>query len=598
MTRLVGAALLLLLFLAPKIGAAKDTIDVGSAPVEEEGPKLNPFECYGRYESATGNRTAHQIGIELKKKVDQLDDGEPNTVRAMKACVIARLKARLGHGDAAKWFKESILLDPEEPGYELFFGMYYGGMRGSHTPAAQEAELHLVRALRKLSTLEQEKKLKEYHETVRSFTEKQLMVLYQQDGQQIFPFKGHSPGPTLLQVPSLSVLGEGLISRDTRDFWYNNEMRVFSGEKQFAQSTIRANRALSERETWDIARTPLRTRAMGGLRLRQNVLGVFDATYTHEFSPESQIVSFYNPTEEFSDVTVNSLKLGYQRVFPLYPVLDLRVAGEYMYIERQGILEFEPEVVEKFHGFALRPSVSRFIGPDKITLEGTVVYFDIQDLPGEVPDQGLREKLIRSAKLTYSLYRPLRTPHDRVPTRGLSFYAGLAQDFETYGIRRVKREDLYGGVTFRAPTFWDANLQGTQLKARTTFIDQNDPAAPEYSDRSQDFNGMRASGSFTVRVVDQEARPLVGSGALDLDMLNVVFPVQWDKSLQSESDLSPVDDYENVRVGAGIWAKVFGPKTGGTPLLFNAGYDFQAFYNMDKFVHVFQTGLRLGWGDL
>ncbi len=599
MSKLLRAALLLLILIVPKVGVAKDTIDVDSPLTEkEDAPRLNPFECYGRYESATGNRTAHQMGIELKKKLDQMDEKEPATVRAMKACVIARIKARIGHGDAVKWFRLAISLDPREPGYELFFGMYYGNMRGAHTPVVEEAEKHLVRAMNKLDALERSGALLDYHEIVRSFVQKQLMVLYQQDGQQLLPVKGYDPRPGLLQVPSVSAMGEGLVSKDSRDFWYNNEMRVFSGEKQFAQSPIRANRPLSERESWDLARTPLRTRVMGGVRVRQNLLGAFDASYTHEFSPQSQIVSFYNPTEEFADVTVNSLKLGYQRVLPLYPLMDLRLAAEYYYIERQGILEFEPEVIEKFHGFALRPSVSRFLGPDKITLDGTVVYFDIQDLAGGVPDQGLREKLIRSAKLTYSIYRPLRTLHDRVPTRGLSFYAGFAQDFETYGIRRVKREDLYGGVTLRAPSFWDANLQGTKLTAATTFIDQNDPAAPEYTDGSQDFEGMRLSGSYTVRVVDQEARPLVGTGWADLDMVHVVFPVQWDKSFEANPNFASVHDYENVRVGAGIWAKIFGPKTGGTPLLFNAGYDFQSFYNMSKYVHAFQMGLRLGWGDL
>src|SRR5690606_34258112 len=74
---------------------AKDTIDIEEKSAEEAayGPRLNPFECYGRYESATGNRTPHQMNIELKKKFDQLDEeNDPRTVTAMKACVIARIK--------------------------------------------------------------------------------------------------------------------------------------------------------------------------------------------------------------------------------------------------------------------------------------------------------------------------------------------------------------------------------------------------------------------------------------------------------------------------------------------------------------------------
>src|SRR5690606_19142196 len=145
----------------------------------------------------------------------------PRTVTAMKACVIARLKARLGQADARKWFKKSIEFDPEEPGYELFMGMYYSMMRGAKTPVIEEAELHLNRALRKLDELEKSGRLKPYHEIVRSFTQKRLMVLYQQDGQQLLPFKGANPNPKLLQFPQLSVYGEFLASSDTRDFWYN-----------------------------------------------------------------------------------------------------------------------------------------------------------------------------------------------------------------------------------------------------------------------------------------------------------------------------------------------------------------------------------------
>src|SRR5690606_21172829 len=109
------------------------------------------------------------------------------------------------------------------------------------------------------------------------------------------------------------------------------------------------------------------------------------------------IISFYQPTLEFADTRVDQLRVGYQRVFPLYPFFDLRVAGDYLYTERLGILEFEPDTKEKFHGFNLRPSLSRFLGPNKITLDGVLAYLDIQDLPGGVRDQGLRNKLIRGA---------------------------------------------------------------------------------------------------------------------------------------------------------------------------------------------------------
>lgn len=581
---------------------AKDTIDVAEKSAEEDayGPRINPFECYGRYESATGNRTPHQMNIELEKKFDQLDEeNDPKTVSAMKSCVIARIKARLGHSDARRWFKKAIALDPEEPGYELFMGMYYSMQRGARAPVLEEAELHLNRALAKLDALEKEGKLKSHHEIVRSFTQKRLMVLYQQDGQQLLPFKGADPNPKLLQFPQVSVFGEVLASGDTRDFWYNNEMRVFSGEKQFAQSPTRANRDLTARETWDIARAPLRINMTGGARLRQNVLGTFDAAYTVEQADQSQIVSFYQPTLEFADVRVDQMRIGYQRVLPLYPLFDLRIAGDYYFTKRRGVLEFEPEREEKFHGFNLRPSISRFLGPNKLTLDGVLAYFDIQDLPGGIPDQGLRSKLIRAIKVTYSHYAPMSgltlnnwhlMPY-RQATRGLSVFGGIMEDYETYGIRQVKKADYYGGIEYGAPRYWAINAQGTYLTGSTIYVDQNDPSAPTYTDGSQNFSGIRASTAITALIVDQEAKPLVSNAPVDLDMLNLVVPLQWDKTLEG------ANDYENLRGGLALWAKIFGPKTLGTPLLISGGYDVQYFYNINKISHLWRAGVRLGWGD-
>jgi hypothetical protein len=580
---------------------AKDTVELGQdgQGASPAGPRLNPFECYGRYESATGNRTVSQIKIELKKKFDQLSDEEPRTVQAMKACVIARLKARLGHSDARKWFKKSIELDPEEPGYELFMGMYYSLQRGARAPVVEEAEVHLHRAISKLKALEEKGQFKSYHQIVRDFTEKRLLVLYQQDGQQLLPFKGPRPKGNLLDFPAVSAFGEVLASGDTRDFWYNNEMRVFSGEKQFAESGIRANRELTERETWDIARTPLRLNTTGGVRLRQNKLGTFDVGYTVEQADTAQIISFYQPTLEFADTRVDQLRVGYQRVFPLYPLFDLRVAGDYLYTERLGILEFEPDTKEKFHGFNLRPSLSRFLGPNKITLDGVLAYLDIQDLPGGIRDQGLRNKLIRGAKLTYSHYAPLqgvsleggRLLPARHLSRGLSFYGGILEDYETYGNRQVRKRDVYGGIDYGAPRHVAVNIQATHLKGSTVFVDQNEPSLPIYTDSSQNFRGLRTSAALTGIVIDQEARPLMSRSFLEVDMLNVVVPLQWDMSLEG------TDSFENFRGGIAIWAKLFGPQTLGTPLLFSTGYDTQYFYNIDKIAHLWRAGLRLGWGD-
>ena len=105
---------------------------VGLAHAEDRGPEINPYECLGRYEAATGNRSMDQVRAELNKRLTPLWDAEePHTVRAMKACVVAMLKSRLGDTDAEKYYKIAVDEDPEEPGYEFWYGRYFSGFRGA-----------------------------------------------------------------------------------------------------------------------------------------------------------------------------------------------------------------------------------------------------------------------------------------------------------------------------------------------------------------------------------------------------------------------------------------------------------------------------------
>ncbi len=596
---LLLAALFSCLALAPGVAFAKS--DVGVEEVTEHGPELNPFECYGRYESATGNRTVEQMQIEREKKLDQLDDKDPASVRAMKLCVIARLEARLGDSSVSDRFDAVIEAAPDEPGYELFYGMYYAEQRGARGPILERAEDHFYKALEKLEALKKAGRFRAYHQTVEDWTRKKLTVLYQQDGQALLPFKAFEQDESGHMAPGVSVGAEVLASHDTRDFFYNSEQRIFTGELLFAQSDVRAAEPLTARQKWDLARSPNRLEYAARLRLRHNLIGALDAEYRKSTAKESQIESFYNPTQKFVDVSVEQLKGSYERVFSLYPLFDLRLAGNLRRIERTGAMEFEPTRKESFDGYELRPAVSRFIGTDKVTLEGVYAYFDITDLPGGVPEQALREKLIRSAKLTYSFYSPLTfvaldhgslEPY-RTPTRGLHLFAGAAQDDETYGVRRVTRTDYYGGVALGGPEHYSGSLQVGYGASYTAFVDPNDPALALKSDPTQSFSSLRTNALLERRLVDPEARPgLSDARALSLEMLNVVVPLQWEKALSGPAD------FENVRGGVELWAKVFGFSSGGTPVLVTFGYDAQYFYNMSKVMHLGHVALRLGWGDL
>src|SRR5258706_4533420 len=208
---------------------------------------MNPYECLGRYEAATGNRSMTQVRAELEKKLHPLfEPGEPPTIKAMKACVVAMLESRLGDDDAPKHYEMAIAEDPEEPGYQYWYGHYWNGFRGARGPIVERAEDHYYRALEKLEAKRKAGKYHDYHAVVEEWTRKQLLVSYQEDGL-------HLGGKN-----SVSISAQFHISRDTRDFFRNNESRLFAGELMFADSQVRGLGSLKKQQVYNIARTPLR----------------------------------------------------------------------------------------------------------------------------------------------------------------------------------------------------------------------------------------------------------------------------------------------------------------------------------------------------
>src|SRR5262245_49172052 len=167
-----------------------------AAPVA--GPEINPYACQGQAEVAQADRSIAQIRDELEKKLNPpVEPYDPPTVRALKYCVIAELKKRVGAGDAADWYEKAIAENPDEPGYEFFFGRYYAGARGAKNTPLEMAEKHLYRSLEKLERLKEQNRYRDFHHVIEDHTRKQLLVLYQQDGLPLLPWKAypqHSSG--------------------------------------------------------------------------------------------------------------------------------------------------------------------------------------------------------------------------------------------------------------------------------------------------------------------------------------------------------------------------------------------------------------------
>ena len=605
--------------------------DVAPAP-PSPGPEINPYECYGRYQYATQNRTIEGMRRELKQRLEWLDEqGQPDTVLAIKLCVIAKLKARVGDADAWDYYLRSVKADPVEPGLELWAAQYWTGHRGARRPVAERAEIHYYAALRKLEAIKKAGRWKDYHTVVEDWVRHDLAILYQMDGLPLLPWKAYPQHSDGLNALAVSVSSQVRAAKDTRDFFFNNEYRQFTGEKAFANSPIRSGGAmppygkLNPRQTYDLVRAPYRLQFENKLRLRQNAIGTFDILHTYLRQWSSQVYNFYDPTlycdpparvcdpllKPFSDIQVQQIGLGYERVFPLYPVVDLRLAGSVQRVWRDGIVEFHPwnlnrpgvsNVREALNLYEFKPSVSRFIGADKLTVNGVIAVLDLPSQPAPIADR-LRRKIIEAVNFEYGDYHPLVLPtfesgrlsSYRTPTRGLYFFGGLMQDEEAYGSHRIVARDYYLGTRFEGPHWTDFTLQGTYETTNVQFYDISGHGPTVlYSDPQQTFSSFRTTFVLQYRVRSADTFPGMppSHGGFDSDMFHLVFPFFWDKRVTGSND------FENVRGGAQIWTKLIGEGIGGTTLLVTAGVDYQYFYQIKKAFVIGQVALRMGWGDL
>jgi hypothetical protein len=619
--------------------SARASDDVPPAP-PSPGPELNPFECYGRYQYATENRTIPEMEHELKQRLEWLDEpGQPDTVLAIKLCVIGKLKARLGDMDAWDYYERSLKADPVEPGLELWAAQYWTMHRGARRQVVEPGERHYYAALRKLEAIKKAGRWKEYHSVVEDWVRRDLTVLYQMDGQPLLPFKAYPQTSSGLNAPGISIGSQVRFAKDTRDFFFNNEYRQFTGEMVFANTGIRQGGTLpglgggplDARQQWDLVRAPWRFQIENKLRIRQNLLGTFDFLHAYLRQWNSQIWSFYNPNNScdknrvcdpslpaFTDIQVQQIGLGYERVFPLYPVFDLRLAGTVQRVWRDGIVEFHPWNVvefnpdgtlfdpnrrETFNLYEIKPSISRFLGADKLTINGVWAVLDNPEGTFDAPpDEQLRRKVIRAINFEYGMYHPLVLPTFefgrlstyRTPTRGLYIFGGVADDSERWGSHEVQAQDYYLGTRFEGPHWTDFTLQGIWEQTNTIVGETDGRGNFVTSYPGQLFSSFRSVFVLQYRVRSYDTFPGMPPSHLGFgsDMFNLVFPFFWDKATSGPST------YENVRGGMQIWTKLIGEGIGGTTFLITAGADYQYFYRIKKGEVVGQVALRMGWGDL
>jgi len=563
------------------------------------GPEINPFSCQGDAAAAEDDRSIAQIELELAKKLDPpFEPSDAPSVRAEKLCVIARLKARVGQADAREYFEEAIQANPDEPGYSLFAGEYYAGARGAKGPVIELAERYYYQALEQLERLKASGRYRAFHAVVEDHLQKDLLVLYQADGLALVPWKAFPQHANGYLVPAISVSDQVSISRDTRAVPGGNDTAGFTAEAGlFAQST-RANRQPNAAELFQIARQPVRFQNDLWLNFRQPFVGELSLQYSTMHAKNAAITKFVDPFG-LNDIDVKELGVEYQRVLALYPLFDLKLRARVSEVSRTGVVEYLPTCQQNFPVYEFKPAVSRFLGSDKLTLNGTYVFMDIHPICGATDYTGVRGRSISAVNLEYAIYSPLLLPAlglgslrpYRTSTRGLYLNAGYVNDNEVFGDHRVINRTFFAGARLEGPGAYDLGFSENYAESSGTVIEAGPVEVPS-SELSSKI--LRTSLTVTRRLLNPDETPGVPNSTAGFanHALNWVFPVSVDNVL------SRAKDYENFRIGSELWWQVFGTSLGGASLLTTVGYDYEYFYRLPKHTHNVFITARLGWRDL
>jgi hypothetical protein len=578
--------------------AALALASASPALAQEPPARANPFACLGEGESLIRGNSTAEIEAEVDKRVANPPPPEDGPLEAARHhCVTAELMRRVGDSRAAAYYEKAIATSPGEPGMELWYGYYLRNVRGPRGPLTEPSELHHFRALEKMEQVRARGQAQEYDDVTESWVRRGLMNLYQEDGLPLLRSKAF-PYPRRDGAGSLGASLTTMIraSQDTNEVGVIDDTRRFAAEAAFAASPQRLNRPLDDAELRGIIRTPFRTSVYNRLRLRVPHVGSFDASYDFFRAPDSQIGAYTEPNS-FTNVAVDSFAVGWKRAVDLYPAFDLLLDVGYRRVRRTGVVEWYPTLTESVNLFEARPAISRFLGPDKLTVGMNYVFMDIPTVPGGPLADRVRARAIRAFYADYAIYRQLLLPDPgtwelrRTPTRGLHLYGGYAMDDEAFGVRVVYRRDAYGGVSLRGVGGFDVTAQATLLASDTTEDRRGaGNTVVRVLDKSQSIRQLRPALIGLYRLVDEESIPDVPR--TPLAGLNLVVPLRVDFATRGPNA------YDNVRGGAELWSKLILTSLRGTNFLLTAGYEAQWFHRLSKVVHMGNLQLRMGWGAL
>jgi len=548
------------------------------AQASDSPPGKSPFASVEEAFTLRRNMSTEDLAAFIAKRVK-----DPKSADAAGFFLTAELMKQVGDYRAAEYYEKAIAADSDEPGYELFYADYLRNFRGPQRPLFAEAERHYSAALEKLR-----RKLSPSHESrvVHDRVVRGLVALYQEDG---LPLAWMQSGDAL-RAPFLFLTSILRTARSTSDLDEIHDVRDFTAEALFAASALRLNRALTREELRGLARVKEPTAFFNRLRVRADSSWL-EVAYEKRSIGDAQVTEFLAP-DQFNRVKIDNFGVAAASTFDLAPAFDAYLRVAWQRIEREGLVEFLPQVKERVRQKEGDLALSRFLGPDKADL--TLTYVG-QSIDPELPNPPRRDRRILGGRLTYQVLRPLSwlrySFQDRFATRGWHLYGGFLDDREHFGAVEVRRNDFFAGTSLNGLGRCDVTLQPTVFKVQVI------------GDRSQSSSQLRADVTLLYRILDEEMEPGIPKATflgLQPAFVHLVIPVRHDSSRDG------LTAFENDRIGIGVDSKLFAlsfhepparesARFSATTFLVGVHYSRERFPRLGKSVNLFDLNFSMGF---
>lgn len=516
-------------------------------------------------------KTVAAIRTRVMELLVQVEGRSDARDRALGYCTIAELMKRVGDLRAPTLYQRAIRADPDEADYNLLFGDYLRTFRGPEQPLFGEASEQYDEALGKSTRVA----------STRALIERSLVALYERDGLPLFRRLDH-PGTRIF------LSSQNSVGKLVNDIGESDEIRDFTSEALFAGSSDRLNRPLSRDESAALARYGERGDTLNRLRVRLGNWPSVDAFVGYRGLANRQITNFFQPGR-FNDVAITTFGTSVAKPINGGSAFDVLLEGGLWRTSRRGLIEFLPDATEEVTSLIGRTVASRFVGPDKVNFEFTVVSDHIDQHVASPIERGA---IVIAPTFRYQLYRRTfgGSPFDRpIAPRGSEFFGGTSYRRETFATSDIVQRDYFGGISFKGLSGLGEGQSFDITVQPTLFTSERRGTGPAPGIETLDNAQYCTFVTWLYRAIDRENERDI-THLPPLVFLNVVVTGGLGAAVRGPKE------FGMLKVGAGIDAKLVSRALqGGTTFLVSAKWGIERYPELQRQVHQVLLNVSMGF---